>query len=136
MYVDTAEKTKIVKQATKNDPRVTAVGKFLRRWSLDELPQLFNVVHGDMSLVSPRPHALEHDKIYRELITGYTQRHVFKPGMTGLAQVSGFRGETQDISAMEARIEADLEYQQDWSLIVDIEILLRTVFTLASSEAY
>ena len=136
MYLDTAEKTKIVKQATKNDPRVTAVGKFLRRWSLDELPQLFNVVQGDMSLVGPRPHALEHDKIYRELITGYTQRHVFKPGMTGLAQVSGFRGETQDISAMEARVEADLEYQQDWSLIVDIEILLRTVFTLGSSKAY
>ncbi|QNI97106.1 undecaprenyl-phosphate glucose phosphotransferase [Synechococcus sp. RS9902] len=136
MYVDTESKTSDLKQATKDDPRVTSIGKFLRRWSLDELPQLLNVVLGDMSLVGPRPHALEHDRIYRELITGYTQRHVFKPGMTGLAQVSGYRGETKDISAMQARIEADLEYQKDWSLIVDIEILFRTIFTLASSEAY
>ena len=136
MYISAGDRSTSLKQATKNDPRVTTVGRFLRRWSLDELPQLLNVIQGDMSLVGPRPHALEHDQIYRELITGYTQRHVFKPGMTGLAQVSGYRGETQDISAMEARIEADLEYQKDWSLIVDIEILLRTVFTLASSKAY
>ena len=136
MYIDKGEKPATVEQATKNDPRITHIGKFLRRWSLDELPQLFNVIHGDMSLVGPRPHALEHDKIYRELITGYSQRHVFKPEMTGLAQVSGYRGETKEISAMEARVQADLEYQKEWSLLVDIEILCRTVVTLASSKAY
>ena len=136
MYTDAGDRSTSLKQATKNDPRVTTVGRFLRRWSLDELPQLLNVIQGDMSLVGPRPHALEHDQIYRELITGYTQRHVFKPGMTGLAQVSGYRGETKDVSAMEGRIKADLEYQKDWSLIVDIEILFRTMITMASTEAY
>ena len=136
MYTDSGDRSTSLKQATKNDPRVTTVGRFLRRWSLDELPQLLNVIQGDMSLVGPRPHALEHDQIYRELITGYTQRHVFKPGMTGLAQVSGYRGETKDVSAMEGRIKADLEYQKDWSLIVDIEILFRTIITMASTAAY
>ena len=89
-----------------------------------------------MSLVGPRPHALEHDEIYRKLITGYTQRHVFKPGMTGLAQVSGHRGETKEVSAMEKRIQADLEYQKDWSILVDIEILCRTVLIVVLSDAY
>ena len=89
-----------------------------------------------MSLVGPRPHALEHDEIYRKLITGYTQRYVCKPGMTGLAQVSGFRGETKELSAMEARVLADLEYQRDWSLLLDVEILCSTVFTIVFSDAY
>ncbi|QNJ00602.1 undecaprenyl-phosphate glucose phosphotransferase [Synechococcus sp. A15-62] len=136
MYVDPFVDTIPLKQAHKGDNRITPVGRLLRRWSLDELPQLFNVVIGDMSLVGPRPHALEHDEIYRKLITGYTQRYVCKPGMTGLAQVSGFRGETKELSAMEARVMADLEYQREWSLLLDIEILFSTFFTLVSSEAY
>ena len=86
MYMERVYKSDKLKQATRYDPRVTPIGRFLRRWSLDELPQLWNVVRGEMSLVGPRPHALEHDEIYRKLITGYTQRHVFKPGMTGLAR--------------------------------------------------
>ena len=136
MYIDDEDDSGILKQAIKGDKRITQIGRILRRWSLDELPQLINVIEGNMSLVGPRPHALEHDKFYRQLITGYSQRHVYKPGMTGLAQVSGFRGETKDISTMEARIKADLEYQQEWSLLVDIEILFKTVFTIIGTDSY
>jgi putative colanic acid biosynthesis UDP-glucose lipid carrier transferase len=126
----------VVKQATADDPRVTPVGRFLRRWSLDELPQLFNVLKGDMSLVGPRPHAVQHNELYRKLIPGYMQRHAFKPGITGLAQVSGLRGETRNLSEMEQRIYADLRYQKDWSLKLDLKILIKTFLRLRSGNAY
>lgn len=125
-----------VKQATVNDPRVTFVGRFLRRWSLDELPQLLNVLRGEMSLVGPRPHAVQHNEMYRKIIPGYMQRHAFKPGMTGLAQVSGWRGETNQLSEMENRINADLAYQRDWSLKLDLKILIKTFLLLRSGNAY
>jgi len=125
-----------LQQARRDDPRVTPVGRVLRRWSLDELPQLLNVLDGSMSLVGPRPHAVDHNEHYRQLIPGYMQRHSFKPGMTGLAQVEGWRGETAELSAMARRVEADLRYQRDWSLSLDLRILLRTVLHLRSRNAY
>ena len=125
-----------LRQATKNDPRVTAVGKFIRRWSIDELPQLINVLRGEMSIVGPRPHAVDHNESYRSLIPGYMQRHAFKPGLTGLAQVEGFRGETLTIESMANRIEADLRYQREWTLELDLAISLRTVVSLWTHKAY
>jgi putative colanic acid biosynthesis UDP-glucose lipid carrier transferase len=125
-----------LKQATREDPRVTPLGRLLRRWSLDELPQLFNVLSGQMSLVGPRPHAVEHNELYRKLIPGYMQRHGFKPGITGLAQVEGFRGETSSLEAMARRVEADLRYQRDWSIKLDLKILIKTLFRLRSPNAY
>jgi len=123
-------------QATRDDPRITPVGRFLRRWSLDELPQLINVFLGDMSLVGPRPHAVDHNEHYRRLIPGYMQRHGFKPGITGLAQVEGWRGETSDLQDMAKRIDADLRYQRDWSLSLDLKILVKTILTLRSPNAF
>jgi putative colanic acid biosynthesis UDP-glucose lipid carrier transferase len=123
-------------QATRHDPRVTPIGRLLRRWSLDELPQLFNVLLGQMSLVGPRPHAVAHNEEYRRLIPGYMQRHAFKPGITGLAQVEGWRGETSRLEAMARRVEADLRYQRDWSLKLDIKILIKTLLHLRSPNAY
>jgi len=123
-------------QACRHDPRVTPIGRFLRRWSLDELPQLINVLKGEMSLVGPRPHAVDHNELYRGQITAFMQRHQFKPGMTGLAQVEGWRGETSTLEMMSSRIAADLRYQRDWSLRLDIKILLRTVFALVSPNAF
>jgi len=125
-----------LRQATRNDSRVTPVGAFLRRWSLDELPQLFNVLLGQMSIVGPRPHAVEHNELYRHQISGYMKRHVFKPGITGLAQVRGFRGETATLDLMQKRVQADLEYQRRWSLATDFEILIKTLFHLSSPSAY
>jgi putative colanic acid biosynthesis UDP-glucose lipid carrier transferase len=125
-----------LRQATRSDPRFTAVGVFLRRWSLDELPQLINVLRGEMSLVGPRPHAVDHNEQYRRLISGYMQRHAFKPGITGLAQVEGLRGETSSLEAMERRVDADLRYQRDWSLKLDCKILLLTLLRLRSPQAY
>jgi putative colanic acid biosynthesis UDP-glucose lipid carrier transferase len=119
-------------QASRHDPRITPLDKYLRRWSLDELPQLVNVLKGEMSLVGPRPHAVDHNELYRGQITAFMQRHQFKPGMTGLAQVEGWRGETSTLQSMASRIEADLRYQRDWSLRLDVKILLRTVFGLSS----
>ena len=101
-----------LKQATREDDRTTPLGSFLRKWSLDELPQLFNVLRGDMSLVGPRPHAVSHNESYRKIISGYMQRHTLKPGMTGLAQIEGFRGETRTKKDMEKRIDADLRYKK------------------------
>ena len=115
---------------------MTPVGAFLRRWSLDELPQLFNVLLGQMSIVGPRPHAVEHNELYREQISGYMKRHVFKPGITGLAQVRGFRGETATLDLMQKRVEADLEYQRSWTFATDFKILIKTVFRLKSPSAY
>jgi putative colanic acid biosynthesis UDP-glucose lipid carrier transferase len=125
-----------LQQARRDDPRVTPLGRILRRWSLDELPQLFNVLDGSMSLVGPRPHAVDHNEYYRNLIPGYMQRHSFKPGMTGLAQVEGWRGETAQLNAMASRVEADLRYQREWSLSKDLQILLRTLLMIRSTNAY
>ncbi len=115
-------------QATKDDPRITRVGKFIRRTSLDELPQLFNVFLGSMSLVGPRPHAVDHNEEYSALIDGYFARHRMKPGITGWAQVNGLRGETDTLDKMEARVEYDSYYCEHWSLFFDLKILIMTAF--------
>ncbi len=126
-----------VTQAVRDDPRVTRLGAFLRRSSLDELPQLFNVLEGTMSLVGPRPHANAHNEEYRKQIKGYMLRHKVKPGITGLAQVSGWRGETDTLDKMLKRVECDHQYIRDWSPWLDMKILVRTVFTvLAKQNAY
>jgi putative colanic acid biosysnthesis UDP-glucose lipid carrier transferase len=119
-----------IAQATKNDPRVTGVGAFLRRNSLDELPQLFNVLAGSMSLVGPRPHANAHNEEFRKKVEGYMLRHKVKPGITGLAQVNGWRGETDTPEKMEKRVEFDLQYIRQWSPWLDVKILLRTVWVV------
>ena len=116
-----------VRQATKDDDRVTPLGRFLRRTSLDELPQFFNVLQGRMSVVGPRPHAVAHNEMYRKLIKGYMIRHKVKPGITGWAQVNGARGETDTVDKMKRRIEFDLEYLRSWSLRLDVAIIWRTV---------
>lgn len=136
MRVLEAGDQKGLRQATRDDPRITPLGAVMRRWSLDELPQLFNVLKGDMSIVGPRPHAVDHNEQYRKLIPGYMQRHLAKPGMTGLAQIRGFRGETATLEAMAQRIAADLEYQRDWSLATDLKILIKTVLHMRSVNAY
>jgi putative colanic acid biosynthesis UDP-glucose lipid carrier transferase len=115
-----------VVQASKRDSRVTRVGRFLRRSSIDELPQLLNVLKNEMALVGPRPHALAHDEYYALTVPGYNDRFRTKPGITGLAQVSGLRGEVVEIAAMAARIQRDVEYIRDWSIMRDVEILART----------
>lgn len=125
-----------VKQATKDDPRVTPVGRFLRRSSIDELPQLFNVLKGDMSLVGPRPHAIAHNDYYSDKIIAYMARHRIKPGITGLAQISGYRGETETIDKMQKRVELDLDYINHWSLWLDVKILIKTPLTLISKDIY
>lgn len=135
MYTtDNAEKD--LRQAEKNDSRVTKVGAFIRKTSLDELPQLINVLTGDMSLVGPRPHAVQHDKVFSERVDDYYARNNIKPGMTGLAQVRGFRGETRDIEQMTRRIESDIEYINNWSVWLDLSILIRTVRVFNDSNAY
>jgi putative colanic acid biosynthesis UDP-glucose lipid carrier transferase len=116
----------VVRQATKDDDRITPVGRFLRRSSLDELPQFFNVLQGRMSVVGPRPHAVAHNEMYRKLIKGYMIRHKVKPGITGWAQVNGARGETDTIDKMRTRIEFDLEYLRNWSLRLDLLIVCKT----------
>ncbi|HTW36937.1 MAG TPA: undecaprenyl-phosphate glucose phosphotransferase [Steroidobacteraceae bacterium] len=123
-----------VLQARKSDRRVTPVGRFLRRHSLDELPQLFNVLQGHMSLVGPRPHAIAHNEEYRKLIKGYMIRHKVPPGITGLAQVNGYRGETAQVEEMRARVEYDLEYLRHWSPLLDLKILAVTAMRLLRDE--
>jgi putative colanic acid biosynthesis UDP-glucose lipid carrier transferase len=123
-----------VVQAKKNDQRVTKIGGFLRRSSLDELPQFINVLQGRMSIVGPRPHAVAHNEQYRKLIKGYMLRHKVKPGITGWAQVNGLRGETETLDKMEARIEHDLEYLRRWSLLLDLWIVVRTVLVVLKRE--
>ena len=117
----------VVKQATKEDARITRFGAFLRRTSLDELPQFVNVLQGRMSIVGPRPHAVAHNEEYRRLIKAYMVRHKVKPGITGWAQVNGHRGETNTIEKMQARVEYDLEYLRNWSLGLDLQIIVRTI---------
>ena len=126
-----------VRQATRDDPRVTPLGALLRRYSLDELPQFVNVLQGRMSVVGPRPHAVAHNELYRRLIRGYMIRHKVKPGITGLAQVNGLRGETESLDKMRARIEYDLAYLRNWSLLLDLQIVLKTVaVVLKGHNAY
>ncbi|MBQ0776442.1 MAG: sugar transferase, partial [Pseudomonas sp.] len=126
----------VVKQATREDPRVTPAGRILRKTSIDELPQLFNVLRGEMSLVGPRPHAVTHNDYYSDKILAYMARHRIKPGITGLAQVNGHRGETETIEKMQQRVEQDLAYINSWSLWLDIKILFRTPFALFSRDVY
>ena len=128
--MDVTEDGDVIVQATKDDARVTPVGRFLRRYSLDEFPQFFNVLQGRMSLVGPRPHAVAHNEWYRKLIKGYMVRHKVPPGITGLAQINGCRGETALLEQMQARIDYDLEYLRHWSLMLDLKILTRTVLRL------
>lgn len=118
----------VVKQATKNDPRVTKFGSFIRRTSLDELPQFINVLQGRMSIVGPRPHAIAHNEEYRKIVNKYMLRHKVKPGITGWAQINGYRGETDTLYKMEKRVEYDLTYIRNWSLWLDIKIIFLTVF--------
>ena len=129
-----SEDSNVVTQATRNDARVTKVGAFLRKYSLDELPQFFNVLQGRMSVVGPRPHAVAHNEEYRPLIKGYMVRHKVNPGITGLAQVHGFRGETATVESMRERVEWDLEYLRNWSLTLDLRIILKTVTTMFSDD--
>ncbi len=116
-----------VVQAKKNDIRITPFGAFLRRTSLDELPQFINVLQGTMSIVGPRPHAVAHNEQYRKQIRGYMLRHKVKPGITGLAQISGYRGETDTLDKMQGRVDHDLEYIQNWSLWFDVKIIAKTI---------
>jgi putative colanic acid biosynthesis UDP-glucose lipid carrier transferase len=127
----------VVTQATKNDQRVTPLGRILRSTSLDELPQLLNVLQGHMSVVGPRPHAVAHNEQYRKLINGYMIRHKVRPGITGLAQVNGLRGETETVDKMRERVQFDLEYLSHWSPWLDVKIIFKTVWVLIrGQEAY
>jgi len=130
----TAAENHAVTQATRQDARVTAVGRLLRRTSLDELPQLLNVLEGNMSIVGPRPHAVAHNEQYRRLIGGYMIRHKVRPGITGWAQVNGWRGETDTLDKMRRRVEHDLDYLRNWSVWLDLKIILRTVRTVLSAR--
>ena len=116
-----------VTQAKRGDSRITPVGAFMRRTSLDELPQFINVLQGRMSIVGPRPHALAHNEHYKTLVESYMQRHMVKPGITGWAQVNGFRGETDTIDKMANRVEYDLYYIENWSVWFDLKIILLTI---------
>jgi putative colanic acid biosynthesis UDP-glucose lipid carrier transferase len=132
-----AEDGEVVRQATRDDSRVTPFGAFLRKTSLDELPQFINVLQGRMSVVGPRPHAVAHNELYRKLIRGYMIRHKVRPGITGLAQVNGYRGETDTVEKMKARIEYDLAYLRNWSLVLDLQVILKTiVVVLKKQNAY
>ncbi|TBW09309.1 undecaprenyl-phosphate glucose phosphotransferase [Azotobacter chroococcum] len=125
-----------VRQATREDPRITPIGRFIRRTSIDELPQFFNVLQGRMSLVGPRPHAVAHNDYYTGKIDAYMARHRIKPGITGLAQISGCRGETETLDKMQQRVELDLAYINNWSLWLDLKILFKTPFTLLAKDIY
>ncbi len=134
MYVDHCE-DQLVVQATRDDPRVTRIGRILRRTSLDELPQFINVLTGTMSIVGPRPHAVAHDEQYARLIEDYSARQRVKPGITGWAQVNGLRGETETLEKMEQRVRYDLYYIDNWSLLLDLRIILRTAL-IASRDSF
>jgi Undecaprenyl-phosphate glucose phosphotransferase len=126
----------VIRQATRDDPRVTQLGRALRKTNLDELPQLFNVLHGDMSLIGPRPHAAAHNNEYEQRIATYAFRYHVKPGITGWAQVNGFRGETKTVDLMEKRVESDLWYINNWSIWLDIKILILTLIMGLQKSAY
>lgn len=125
----------VVAQAKRQDPRLTRFGAFLRKTSLDELPQLLNVLQGRMSIVGPRPHAVAHNELYRKLIKGYMLRHKVRPGITGWAQVNGLRGETETVDKMAARVKFDMEYIRDWSVFMDVRIMLRTLTLVYRDKA-
>ena len=127
--------TQFVKRRA-TDPRVTKIGRWLRRTNIDELPQLFNVLYGNMSLVGPRPHAAAHNTEYEKLIANYAFRYHVKPGITGWAQVNGYRGETPITDLMEKRVELDLWYVNNWSMWLDIKILFRTLMLGLQPTAY
>ena len=136
MYVH-KEDTGVVKQATRGDSRITRVGVFLRSTSLDELPQFLNVLRGEMSVVGPRPHAIEHDELYQKLVEGYIHRYRAKPGITGWAQINGYRGETDRIEKMQGRVEYDLYYLRNWSFSLDLLIVAKTIIKgFKSNNAY
>jgi Undecaprenyl-phosphate glucose phosphotransferase len=131
------ESAGVITQATRGDSRITPVGGLLRRTSLDELPQFFNVLRGEMSVVGPRPHAIEHDELYRTIVNGYIHRYRIKPGITGWAQINGFRGETDRVEKMQKRVEHDLYYLLNWSFALDMRIVVATVAKgLIGSNAY
>lgn len=132
---EVANQIKMIEQVKVNDKRITKVGAILRKYSLDELPQLVNVIKGEMSLVGPRPHAIQHNEYYRKLITGYMQRHSRIPGITGLAQINGARGETSKIEMMQLRVDYDLEYNNNWNLWKDIKILFSTILLVSRGDA-
>jgi lipopolysaccharide/colanic/teichoic acid biosynthesis glycosyltransferase len=136
MYTDQSDQT-ASKLVTKGDPRVTRVGRFIRKTSLDELPQLFNVLKGELSLVGPRPHALQakaSDRLYHDVVDGYFARHRVKPGITGWAQVNGWRGETDTSEKIQRRVEHDLYYIENWSVALDLYIMAKTPISLLKSE--
>ncbi len=136
MYTDMCDAA-AAKLVTKEDPRVTPVGRFIRKTSIDELPQLFNVLLGDLSLVGPRPHALAAkagDDLYDDVVKSYFKRHKVKPGITGWAQINGWRGETDTHEKIEKRVEHDLYYIENWSIVLDLYILLKTPFALLKTE--
>jgi exopolysaccharide biosynthesis polyprenyl glycosylphosphotransferase len=137
MYTDRCDAT-ATKLVTKNDPRVTRVGRFIRKTSLDELPQLLNVVTGTLSLVGPRPHAVQakaEGHLYNEVVEGYFARHKVKPGITGWAQINGWRGETDTEEKIRKRIEHDLFYIENWSVFLDLHILFKTPISLLNTES-
>ena len=129
MYLDANQNV----QATKNDPRVTRVGRFLRKTNLDELPQFVNVLLGNMSVVGPRPHISKQDD-YAKVIQKYRFRNFVTPGITGYAQVNGFRGETKETYQMEKRIEYDVKYMENWSLMLDVKIILQTIWLMFKGQ--
>lgn len=131
MYVNKESNTK---QAVRNDARITRVGRFLRRTNLDELPQFFNVLLGNMSVVGPRPHMLAHTEEYSKIINKYMMRHHVKPGVTGLAQAKGYRGETKDAQSMKNRIRVDMFYVQNWSFLLDVKIILMTINSMIKGD--
>jgi undecaprenyl-phosphate galactose phosphotransferase/putative colanic acid biosynthesis UDP-glucose lipid carrier transferase len=121
-------------QASKNDSRITCIGKILRKTSLDELPQFYNVLIGDMSVVGPRPHMLKHTEIYSELIKNYLVRHFVKPGITGWAQVNGLRGETSELKQMATRVEYDIWYLENWSFMLDVKVIVKTIINMIKGD--
>ena len=123
-----------LKQMTKGDSRVTKIGQFIRKTSIDELPQFFNVLKGEMSVVGPRPHMLNHTKQYNELTENFMVRHFVKPGITGLAQIRGLRGEITDMKYMQERINVDIEYLENWDIISDIKICFLTFYSIVKGD--
>ena len=122
------------KQAEKDDPRTTTIGTFLRRTNLDEFPQFVNVMIGDMSVVGPRPHMLKHTELYSTLVDKYMVRHLVKPGITGWAQITGYRGETKTLEQMEGRVKRDVWYLENWSFFLDLKIIFVTIINMFKGE--